>query len=137
VRLPTEQEWERAARGTEGRVYPWGEKFDRNKVNCSEFWAGVDDLTDFDTWRKWYEGPSGQNASTTIVGQIGEGNTPNRISDLSGNVWEWTASTEGGAMVLRGGSWGNNRDLVQAARRSRLAPDGRSLNIGFRVARSP
>ena len=135
VRLPTEQEWERAARGTEGRFYPWGTEFERNRLNCAEYWAGVDNLTDFDTWRKWWDGPSARSASTTVVGQFGAGNTPEGISDLSGNVWEWTISVEGRSKILRGGSWFFYRGLVRAAWRLRYVPYDWHF-IGFRPARS-
>lgn len=120
VRLPTEQEWERAARGTKGREYAWGDEFDKNKINNDDFWKGVD----FD------------KRSTTIVSQFKDGNTPEGISDLSGNVWEWTSSwyeKEQVQRVLRGGSWFNSRWIVRCADRNRGVPDIFNDNLGFRL----
>ena len=135
VRLPTEYEWERAARGTNGREYAWGDKFDKNKVNCSEFWAQKEDLSDGDEWRKWLD-KGFDVASTTIVGQFKDGNTPKGISDLSGNVWEWMNSwyeKEQVNRVLRGGSWSFNFRDVRCAYRCRFVPDNFYLDIGFRL----
>lgn len=135
VRLPTEQEWERAARGVKGREYAWGDEFDRKKINCSEFWAQKDDLSDSKEWRKWLE--EGRDiASTIIVGQFKDGNTPEGISDLSGNVWEWTASwfeKDKTNRILRGGSWDDYRWFVRCARRSWVVPGGFDSLIGFRL----
>ena len=136
VRLPSEQEWERAARGVDGREYAWGDAFDRRNLNCAEFWAEKDDLSDFDEWRKWYESESFKTASTTFVGQFPPGNTPDGINDMTGNVWEWTDSwveKEQTNRVLRGGSWGRDRRYVRCANRSRFVPDNFFIDVGFRV----
>ena len=126
VRLPREEEWERAARGVTRREYAWGNEFDRKRLNCAAFWKNDDDAD----WVFDVEG------STTIVGQFPVGSTPDGICDLSGNMWEWTASwyePKQDNRVLRGGSWGSNRGSARCAARYRLVPALFSLNVGFRL----
>jgi formylglycine-generating enzyme required for sulfatase activity len=135
-RLPTEDEWEWAARGDQGREFPWGKDFDRLKLNCAEFWSGAEDLSDYEEWKKWFGSDSFKAASTTLVGQFAQGNTPVGASDLSGNVWEWTASwfdEKSVERVLRGGAWYYNRRSARCACRGRLIPDYFDSSVGFRV----
>ncbi len=126
IRLPTEQEWERAARGAQGREYAWDDAFDRNKVNCAAFWKQDDKANwAFDV----------DEASTTIVGQFPAGATPEGIHDFSGNVREWTGSwyeKEQVNRVCRGGSWGSNHRYLRCANRLRVVPVSFINFIGFR-----
>jgi formylglycine-generating enzyme required for sulfatase activity/energy-coupling factor transporter ATP-binding protein EcfA2 len=132
VRLPTEQEWERAARGVKGREYAWEGEFDRTRLNCAEFW-GEDNNLD---WNKWYDAESRKMASITQVGQFPAGATPEGVCDLSGNVWEWTDSWYEDKQVnrtVRGGSWFLLHRHCRCAFRTGLVPDDFSSYIGFRL----
>jgi formylglycine-generating enzyme required for sulfatase activity/energy-coupling factor transporter ATP-binding protein EcfA2 len=135
VRLPTEQEWERVARGTDGREYPWGNGFDRQLLNCAEFWAQQEDLSEYEKWSAWFKSDSYKKASTSMVGQF-QGHSPEGAFDLSGNVWEWTGSLyniEKPEIVLRGGSWYFYRGFARCASRLWFSRVSFRYIIGFRV----
>ncbi len=137
VRLPTEEEWERAARFSDGREYPWVGGFDRNRLNCAEYWSREVDLSDFEKWKKWRGGPSFEQASTTIVVQFPEGVSQEEVCGLIGNAWEWTDSLyDKDTRALRGGSWDGAQWHTRCAYRHGRLPVFFNRYLGFRVVLS-
>jgi formylglycine-generating enzyme required for sulfatase activity len=129
LRLPSEVEWERAARGDDGRAYPWGDRYEADRCNLLE--RGIGEVLP--------------------VGASPKGASPFGLLDMAGNVDEWTATlyapypgapaevpaAEGWAMdphVTRGGAWFHSRDLARCARRHALYH--RTDGVGFRLALS-
>ena len=139
--LPSEAEWEKGARGTDGRIYPWGNQWEATRCNSQE--SNLD--------------------KTTSVHAYPQGASPYGVLDMAGNVWEWTRSLWGKSLerpyyrypyrptdgrenldagrevarVVRGGAFYNPHGSVRCAYRDGFFPFLRNYHLGFRVVVRP
>ncbi len=132
-RLPEEFEWERAARGTDGRNYPWGNAWDLSAANSLPFWAGTDVLVSSAS-EPLINPDNVAEIRTSRVGLFRQGKSPTGCYDMAGNVWEW-CNADSPEQVLKGGSWDSLEALLKCSSATKKSPDWRSNKAGFRLAR--
>ena len=146
VRLPTEAEWEFAAKGEDNFQYPWGNDFNGKYLNFCDINCPAKD------W--WDESVDDGYKFTAPIQSYPDGNSWVGISDMAGNVWEWTndwydenyyansvsnnpsGPLRGESKIVRGGSWTYNQQFVRSSKRVNISPELRYDDLGFRCAAS-
>lgn len=132
-RLPTSLEWEAAARGADGRLFPWGDDIDLSIVNSADTWSGRPLIT-YDAWREELDRGALSQAMPGPVDAHPRNVSPFGIREMAGNIWEITGSVldELGEVVICGGSYDNPYRALQASSKGLFRRRGCSNAVGFR-----
>ncbi|MER6849982.1 SUMF1/EgtB/PvdO family nonheme iron enzyme [Streptomyces flaveolus] len=132
-RLPTSLEWEAAARGADGRLFPWGDIPDSDRVNCADTWVGRPVVT-YQAWYRDFAGDAVRRAGATPSDERPGNRSPFGVLDMVGNCWEWTSTSldDPDEAVICGGSYDNPMRAVQTSTKGIYRRRGGSNAVGFR-----
>lgn len=132
-RLPTSLEWEAAARGFDGRLFPWGDQVDLSLVNCADSWSEHPLIT-YAAWRDEHDRGHLAKALPGPVDAHPANTSPFGVRELVGNTWEWTSTvfSDKNESVICGGSFDNPYRAVQASSKGTCHRNSASYLVGFR-----